>query len=72
MENLNIQTNVKDSELGMIKIVLKLEIELKKNNLSEEQRKNIESDIINLKHMIESINKLHVLEEIYKEQIKFT
>jgi hypothetical protein len=73
MENLNnIDNNIKFAELGLIKAVLKLEIEFKNEKLSPEVRKGIYNDIENLKSIIESINTLHVFELHRKGQLKFS
>jgi hypothetical protein len=68
---LNIDINRSIASLEIKKMIFKLEMELKNENLIEIERKSIKSDLINLDYMLKALDTMHVVELKRKEEIKF-
>ncbi len=71
MQDLNIDINRKIASLEIQKMILKLELELKDEKLSDQDRSNINSDLVNLNYMLKALGEMHVIEAQRKAEIKF-
>jgi hypothetical protein len=69
---LNIDVNRTIATREIQKIILKLELELKNEKISDQDRSNIKSDLINLNYMLKALDQMHVVESQRKAEIKFS
>jgi hypothetical protein len=72
MQDLNIDVNRTIAAREIQKMILKMELELKNQNLSDQDRSNINYDLINLNYMLKALDQMHVIEAQRKEEIKFS